>query len=321
MKTVVMLVFDGVNALDVAGPLEVMAAACGTDDEALYEARIWSLDGARVRAESGLQLCGEPLPSAPQPQHTLLVPGGPGLREPDRLLRIAQWLRQHHAQFERVASICTGAYAMAASGLWDGRRVTTHWQHALDLASQYPHLKVEADALYLADGKFHSSGGVAAGIDLALSLVEHDAGPAVAAAVARMLVVHLRRSGSQSQYSEMLKFQSRSHERLADVCAWIAGNLGADLSAPVLAQRAGMSERHFSRRFAAAYGESPIRHVKRLRLTAAREALAAPQARVDQVARLVGFDSADGFRRAFQQQFGLTPQDCLSERSTPGGPS
>lgn len=229
-------------------------------------------------------LRGGALPSRPARFDGLLIPGGSGLREPNCLLRISRWLMQNHDRFGRIASICTGVYALAASELCDERQLTTHWRFATDFAMRFPNVTVNADALFLSDGKFHSSGGVAAGLDLALALIEQDYGLRAATHVAQDLVVHLRRTGTQTQFSELLKFQSTAPTRLAEVCAWISGHLGSDLSVASLAQRANLSERQFTRLFLSAFGVSPARYVLRLRLDAARDQLASGATSIEYVA-------------------------------------
>lgn len=298
--------FNGVNAVDVAGPLEAFATVRGEDGAPLYGPRVWSIGARDVRSESGLRLCADG--AAPKRAHgdLLIVPGGAGVREPETLERLAAWLKHNHAGFKRVAAVCTGAYALAESGLVEGRTIATHWAHARDLQRRYPSVRVDADALFRKDGRFYSSGGVTAGIDLALELIEADFGAQAAMKAARELVVFLRRTGAQAQYSEPLKMQATAAGRLKDVCRWAAANLAADLSVEALAARAGLSARQFSRRFQEAFGQAPAGYIKTMRLDAARTLLA-QGASVAQAAEGAGFASADAFRRAFEQHFGVAP--------------
>lgn len=307
MPTVAILIFEGVNGLDVAGPLEAFAAVRDEGGKAAYAISCWSLDGRIVRSESGLQLCGDPLPAKPKRTDLLIVPGGSGLREPRRLAKAARWLNMHNARFQRIASVCTGAFALAESGLINGRTATTHWRFARELATRHPRVRVDPDALYVRDGKYFSSAGITAGIDLSLALIEQDHGARAATAVARELVVFLRRTGGQAQFSEPLKLQTRASDRLSSVCSWAANHLGADLSVTALAERAGLSERQFTRLFVASFAVPPAQYIAHLRLDAARTALSQPRASVDAVAQSVGFRSADGFRRAFEKRFGINP--------------
>lgn len=303
---VAVLLFDQVNAIDVAGPMEAFSCVTGEDGEAGYSIVTWAVGNAAIRSEAGLRLSAdETLPEHPQAD-ILIVPGGKGIRDTGTLATLSGWLRRHAQRFPRVASICTGAYALAEAGLFDGRHVTTHWSFARDLQTRYPAIRVDADALFLRDGKYYSTGGVTAGIDLALELVDADFGARTAMAVARELVVFLRRSGAQAQFSAPLQMQTSAPGRLGDVCKWAAGNLQADLSVEALAARAGLGTRQFSRRFRDTFGSPPATYIKRLRLDAGRTMLGQGVG-VAQAAHAAGFGSPDGFRRAFEAQFGVSP--------------
>jgi transcriptional regulator GlxA family with amidase domain len=205
--------------------------------------------------------------------------------------------------------MCTGLYGLAPSGLVDGRRVTTHWNFAADIAARFPKLRVEPDAIFIKDGPIYTSAGITASIDLALALIEEDFGNPLALAVARDLVVYLKRSGGQRQYSEPLRFQARAGDRFADLAAWLVDHLDEDLGVETLAARVGMSPRQFNRRFKTAFGAAPGHHVETLRLDAARERLIGARASIEQIAAAVGFRSDDAFRRAFDRRFGLSPTD------------
>lgn len=309
MQRVAIILFEGVTAFDVAGPSDAFAVVRDNKDASAYEVEFWSADDRTVTTASGLRLAGDALPAKAPRADLLIVPGGAGLREPKRLARVARWLKANHRQFRRIASVCTGAFALAESGLLDGRQATTHWRFARELAARYPRVQVNPDALFLNDGKYFSSGGIAAGVDLALALVELDHGARAATTAARELVVFLRRTGAQAQFSEPLKLQVGASDRLSGVCTWAASNLAADLSVTALAKRTGLSERQFSRLFAASFGSSPAHYIARLRLDAARAALSQPRATVEQVARIAGFQTPDGFRRAFEKRFQLNPSE------------
>lgn len=308
VRTVAVLLFEGVNAVDVAGPLEAFASVRDQGGERLYRPVVWSIGARMVRSESGLRLCADaPAPKRPAAD-LLILPGGAGVRAPRTLAHLAAWLRAHHKAFDRVAAVCTGAYALAEAGLLDGRTVTTHWAHARDLQRRYPKVSVEAEALFMKDGRFYSSGGVTAGIDLALELIEADCGVRAAMDAARELVVFLRRTGAQAQFSKPLKMQAGPDARLADVCKWAANNLSGDLSIEGLAKRAGLSARQFSRRFHAAFGAAPASYIKTLRLDAGRTLLG-QGASIAQAADGAGFNSADVFRRAFERGYGVAPSE------------
>jgi transcriptional regulator GlxA family with amidase domain len=307
-----MIGFDGLTALDLVGPSEAFASAyvedaSGTPRHA-YEIVVLGLTRRPfVAAESGLVFRPHTtLESAPE-LDTLVIPGGPGLREPATQARVAKWVKQQAGKIRRVASVCTGLYGMAAAGLLDGRRATTHWAHAQDAQRCFPRVRLEADALYIKDGKFYSSAGITAGIDLSLTLIEEDLGPRAALAVARELVVYLKRPGGQEQFSEPLRFQMQSADRFADLAAWMGGHLRQDLSVEALAARACLCPRHFTRRFRKAFGTTPADFVERLRLDEARRRLSDHKDTIEEVADSVGFHSGDAFRRAFERRFGVTP--------------
>jgi transcriptional regulator GlxA family with amidase domain len=251
---------------------------------------------------------------------TLIVPGGWGLRVPSTNAAVSTWLRSRAPRIRRVACVCTGVYGLAPTGLLNRRRVTTHWRFAEDLGKRFPQLTIDANALFVKDGRFYTSGGITAGIDLALALVEEDLGPRVALTVARELVVFLKRPGGQEQFSEALRFQVHSADRFADLIAWISAHLGRNLSVPVLADRARLSPRHFSRRFHETFGCTPAQFVDNLRLTEARERLTTPGRTVDSIALSVGFASADVFRRRFRRRFGVAPKNYRERFLTSSSP-
>jgi transcriptional regulator GlxA family with amidase domain len=209
----------------------------------------------------------------------------------------------------RIASVCTGIYGLAPTGLLDGRRVTTHWQFANDAAERFPALRVEADHLFIQDGKYFTTAGITAGIDLALALIEADHDSRLAVSVARELIVYLKRSGGQSQYSEPLRLQSRSPASLRDLTSWIAGRLHKPITVESLARRANLSVRQLHRRFRTVFGTTPTVLIERLRMDVARDRLREAHYSIDRVAEATGYRSADVFRRAFVRQFGVTPKD------------
>jgi len=303
--------FEGVMALDLVGPIDAFTTA-GVDEAdgqagALYETVIIGLGSKPFKSESGIVFRPDKTIANAPPLDTLIVPGGQGLRKPDTLAKTAAWIRSRAPKIRRIATVCTGTYGLAATGLLNGCPVTTHWRHARDLARRFPKLRVDPNALYLKQGKFYTCAGITAGIDLSLALIEEDYGPRVALSVARELVVYLKRPGGQEQFSEPLKFQTQAQDRFADLTAWMKGHLRSDLSAEALADRANLSPRHFARRFKAVFGTTPAYFVENLRLTEARERLTLPDQTVETVAYSVGFNSADAFRRAFARRFGLQP--------------
>jgi transcriptional regulator GlxA family with amidase domain len=243
---------------------------------------------------------------------TLLIPGGRGMRTSPAAQKLASWISRHHHRIRRIASVCTGIFGVAPTGLLNGRKVTTHWKFSAELEERYPELKVDANPLYVSDGKFYTSAGITAGIDLALALIEDDFGAQVALSVARELVMYVKRPGGQEQYSEPLKFQVESTSRFADLAGWMVGHLDKDLSVEALAERIHLCPRQFTRRFKGEFKSTPAAFVQRLRLDEARKRLAAADSSVEKIADSVGFRDPDSFRRAFVQQFGLAPTQYRS---------
>jgi transcriptional regulator GlxA family with amidase domain len=299
--------YDGIQALDLVGPAEAFASVTNEDGTRAYDIAVIGLDSTRFTSETGLTLYADTTVRRPGRLDTLIVPGGRTLRLDSTQARAAAWIKSRAASVRRIASICTGAYALAAAGLLNGRRVATHWRHVRDLATRFPKLRVESDALYIKDGKYFTSAGITAGIDLALALIEEDHGPSQALAVARELVVFLKRPGGQDQFSEPLAFQARTVDRFADLTAWIAGHLSADLSVEALAQRTFLSPRQFSRVFKAELGVTPAAFVEELRMGEACRRLAERRVTVSVVAASLGYRSDDVFRRAFERRFGVSP--------------
>jgi transcriptional regulator GlxA family with amidase domain len=303
--------YDQANALDLAGPAEAFASALRDDRsgklQRCYEVVIIGLAKRAFVTESGLVFQpGATIENAPK-LDTIIIPGGCGLRAPEVNRKVGDWIRARAKTTRRVASVCTGIYGLAPTGLLDGRAVTTHWRFADDVARRFPALKMKSNALFVNDGQFYTSAGVTAGIDLALAMIEEDFGSRIALAVAREMVVYLKRSGGQEQYSEPLKFQTDSSDRFAELVTWMANNPTAPMSVEILAKRACLSPRQFFRRFKQHFGSSPASFVETLRLNEARRRLSAGEPSIDQVAESVGFTGRDSFRRAFTRRFRVTP--------------
>jgi transcriptional regulator GlxA family with amidase domain len=254
-----------------------------------------------------LGLAAERLPPARAALDTLLVAGGPGVHAAAADPALLDWVRARARRARRVASVCTGAFLLAAAGLLEGRRAATHWMHCAELARRFPGIRVEPDPIFVRDGAIWTSAGVTAAIDLALALVEEDAGRSLALAVARHLVMFLKRPGGQAQFSTVLSLQG-AEDRFGELHSWMAGRLAGDLSLPALAQKAGMSERSFSRRYAEATGITPARAVERLRVEAARRLLSDTGLPVKRIAARCGFGSEETLRRSFLRLLAATPQ-------------
>ncbi|MEU6982313.1 GlxA family transcriptional regulator [Streptomyces sp. NPDC046324] len=307
-RPVLVVLFDDVQSLDVTGPVEVFAgAARAAGGDSAYPIVTASLDGGPVRTQSGLRLLPDTTLAAAERPHTLLVPGGEGTRHPDP--RLIDWLRANAPGAERLVSVCTGALLLAEAGLLDGRRATTHWAVCDHLARCYPEVEVEADPIFVRDGRLSTSAGVTAGIDLALALVEEDLGRDTALTVARHLVVFLRRPGNQAQFSAQLAAQTAQRAPLRDLQQWITEHPEGDLSVEALAARARLSPRHFARAFQAETGTTPGRYVDQVRLEHARRLLEETADGVLEVSRAAGYGTPEAMRRAFVKAMGTAPAD------------
>ncbi|WP_432158480.1 GlxA family transcriptional regulator [Streptomyces sp. bgisy153] len=304
--TVLLVLFDGVQSLDVTGPLEVFAGA-EAHTPGSYRLRTASPDGAPVRTSSGLTLVPDQSLADAAAPHTLVVPGGAGTRRPDP--RVVEWLRGHGPRAARLVSVCTGAILLARAGLLDGRRATTHWAYADKLARDHPAVEVDPDPVFVRDGRVSTSAGVTSGIDLALALVEEDLGRDTALNVARHLVVFLRRPGNQAQFSAQLAAQTARREPLRDVQQWITEHPDGDLSVEALAARARLSPRHFARAFHAETGMTPGRYVDRVRVEHARRLLADTGRGVEEISRASGYGTPEAMRRAFVRTLGASPAE------------
>jgi transcriptional regulator GlxA family with amidase domain len=311
----VIVLFAGVQSLDVTGPLEVFSGAQSLldatgSDERGYEVCTLSDDGAPVRTSSGLTIVPDGrLLDAPEELDTLIVPGGRGtraVREDDDLLA---WVAAASRRSRRTASVCTGAFLLAAAGLLDGRRATTHWASAAELARRHPRVRVDADPIFVRDGRVWTSAGVSAGMDLALALVEEDLDREAALTIARHLVLFLRRPGNQSQFSATLAAQQPEHEPLREVQRSVVESVGADHCVEAMAARANMSPRHFARAFRAQTGLTPARYVERVRLEAARARLEDSSEPIASIAAACGFGTAETMRRVFLRSLEVGPAE------------
>ena len=312
MRAIETVAFQGVQLLDVTGPLQVFATANETIAKAggspPYTVRVVARQSQSVVASAGVVIGTDDLPSLDTPVDTLIIAGGPGVKSAAAEADLVSWVGDRAQTARRTASVCTGAYLLAATGILDGRRAVTHWSFCDDLARCFPAVRVEGDPIFVRDGSVWTSAGVTAGIDLALALVEEDLGRDVALAVARYLVVFLKRPGGQAQFSAALSVQL-GEEPFGPLHAWIVANLSRDLSLSALAARAGMSERSFSRRYLAATGLTPARAVDRLRVEAARRLLSDTRAPIKRVARQCGFGTEETMRRSFLRLLSTSPQD------------
>ena len=310
-RPVAILAFPADQLLDVAGPLQVFATANEQAERAglarPYEPFIVSPGGQAVRCTAGLALESAPLPEARTTIDTLVVAGGQGVLAAAKDRDLVAWLADRARTARRVASVCTGAFLLAEAGLLDGRRAVTHWEYCERLSKAYPAIEVEPDRIFVRDGPVWTSAGVTAGIDMTMALVEDDLGRDAALAVARHLVVFLKRPGGQAQFSATLALQS-TDARFSELHDWINVNLAGDLSLGRLADQAGMSARTFIRRYTEATGLTPARAVERLRTEAARQLLAESRLPIKRIATRCGFGSEETMRRAFQRLQSISPQ-------------
>ncbi|MFG1816141.1 GlxA family transcriptional regulator [Kribbella sp. NPDC049174] len=304
---VALVVYDDVTLLDVSGPLEVLHQA--NRDGRLYAPVLVSPHGGEVTTSSGPTLAGTVAAADAGPFDTVLVAGADHLveRVPDELLAAVGGLAD---RAERVASVCTGAFVLATLGVLDGRRATTHWRHAQALARRYPAVEVEPDALHIKDGKYVTSAGISAGIDLTLALVETDHGADVAREIARELVVFMQRPGGQSQFSTAMATPPVRTDPLRAVTATVVADPAADHSLSALAAYAALSPRHLTRLFQSELHTTPGRWVERVRLDRAQQLLLDGHS-ITTAARLSGLGSDETLRRAFARHLNTTPTNYL----------
>jgi transcriptional regulator GlxA family with amidase domain len=306
------LAFPAVQLLDVTGPLQVFASAndlmAKAGEARPYTIRLIAPGGDSIEASAGVALIADPLSPLETCVDTLIVAGGEGVDAASVDAVLVDWVRERTRQARRTASICTGAFLLAASGVLNGRRAVTHWLHCAELARRFPAVQVETDPIFVRDGSIWTSAGVTAGIDLALALVEEDLGRTMALTVARYLVVFLKRPGGQAQFSEALSLQA-AEDKFGALHDWVSKHLADDLSLPILADQAGMSERSFSRHYAEATGLTPARAVERLRVEGARRLLTDTPLPVKRISQRCGFGSEETMRRSFLRLLSATPQD------------
>jgi transcriptional regulator GlxA family with amidase domain len=310
-RGVVILAFPDVQLLDIAGPAQVFATAAeihGDIPVPAYRVTLASRDGGAVTTSAGVTLMTASLAAAAAgPVDTLIVAGGAGVMAAAADARTVGWLRDASKRARRSCSVCTGAFALAAAGVLDGRRAVTHWRSCADLAERYPAIRVEKDPIFIEDGAVWTSAGVTAGIDLALAMVERDLGRRLALQVAQRLVVFLKRPGGQSQFSAALAAQASDDGAFGALHDWMAANLAADLRVEELADRAGMSVRNFARLYRARTGTTPAKAVSTMRVEAARTMLEETAVPVAEVARRCGYGDEEAMRRTFLKCLGVAP--------------
>lgn len=316
-RRIALVAFEGFQLLDVAGPIEVFSKANDNlprlaPDPFRYELIVASPAGGTITSSSGMQIAAtRSLTELEADIDTLMIAGGPEapLRAVAAETDILPWIAGRASMTRRVASVCTGAFLLGAAGLLEGRRATTHWSGTGALEAMLPGTEVVPDAIFVGDGHIFTSAGVTAGIDLSLAFVEQDCGPQVALAAARELVLYLRRTGGQSQFSPSLAAQARVAQGLSAIIAYIAEYPDDELSVPVLADRAAMSERTFARAFVAETGMTPAKYVELVRLDRAKQLLESTRWPLARIADRSGLGSAATLSRTFRRRLGITPEE------------
>jgi transcriptional regulator GlxA family with amidase domain len=316
-RRIAIVAFEGVQALDITGPSEVFSLADRATADPTYAIELIARDGAPIRTSSGIEITPHSsLDETTGPIDTLVVPGGQGTRAAADDRELINWLRLAARRSRRVTSVCTGAFLLARAGLLEGRRATTHWFACDALRRHYPSTTVEPDPIFVRDGNVYTSAGVTAGIDLALALVEEDLGSQTALAIARDLVLFIRRPGGQAQFSAGLAGQAASRPGIRELQSWMAEHLDADLTVPALAERTFMSPRNFARVFLAEVGVTPAAYVEGVRVERARALLETTTLQLEEVAQRCGFGTVETMRRAFGRRLHVSPGEYRERFAT-----
>lgn len=313
IRRVIFIIYPGVTLLDVTGPAQVFSSANSemADSESGYDIVIASASGGLIATDTGLKIDTEAMSElSDQPIDTIVVAGGRGVFEASEQGDAVIWLQQHMKTARRTVSTCMGVFLTAETGLLGNRKVTTHWRWCDELQQKYPDLNVVPEPIYIKEGNYASSAGVTSGIDLALSLVEDDYGRGLALAVAKNLVLYLKRVGGQSQFSSLLLSQSSEpSNRFGKLNDWISEHLDSDLSNEALAKRVDMSERSFSRQYAAHVGQTPAKAVEIFRFEKAKRLLETTNSSVKVVSTDCGFNDYERMRRTFVRHIGVSPME------------
>ncbi len=314
-RRVAMFAFPDAQILDITGPLEVFSrterwlSSEGHTRVPAYEIELLAQEAGPIRMSNGIEMIAQASYRDAQDIDTLLIAGGIGYREAMKDDGLIRWIREQDAKVQRLGSVCTGAMILAKTGLLRGMKATTHWAYCDELSKISDATEVEPDSIYVNNGHLYTSAGVTAGMDMALGMVEEDWGRPVALAVARQLVLFLKRPGGQSQFSAQLAAQASGTERFRDLQIWIVDNLEHDLSVPSLAERSAMSPRNFARAFVNEVGETPAKYVEACRIEAARRALEESRLPIEKIAYQGGFGTAESMRRAFIRRLNVPPAE------------
>lgn len=327
-RNVAIVVYPGFQSLDVTGPLEVFAGARQLIEETGrsepgYAVRILSSDGRELRSSSGLRITPDgAVAQESGPLDTLIIAGGPGHARAQEDRELIEWIAAASSRARRTASVCTGAFLLARAGLLRGRRATTHWASAQQLALAHPDVNVDPEPIFVRDGSIWTSAGVTCGMDLALALVEEDLDRDAALLIARMLVLFLRRPGNQSQFSAALGSRTPLREPLREAQRAVLESIRGDHTVEAMAGRAHMSPRHFARAFRAETGITPARYVERVRVEAARRMLEETSEPIAAVATACGFGTPETLRRVFIRALEVGPAEYRRRfRPSPSRPA
>jgi transcriptional regulator GlxA family with amidase domain len=303
-RHIAFLIFRDFQLLDAAGPIAAFEIAARYEPGS-YTLRVVAAEPGLVTSSSGVSMQAAPLGRA-RGVDTLVVAGGDGTRSAVSCAKTRRFIRSCASRARRTTSVCSGSYLLAAAGLLDGRRATTHWSRAADFARKFPLVRLEPDRIFVKDGSIWTSAGISAGIDLSLAMIEDDLGESVARRTAQQLVVYYRRPGGQSQFSALLEME-RANGRFAALLDYVRSHLQRRHSIADLAEHICMSPRNFSRAFRTETGMSPAKAIEQLRAETARGSLASSGRSVQDVARFCGFGNAERMRRTFLRLFGAPP--------------
>ena len=319
-KHIVILAYNGVNLLDVSGPAQVFAQAnyAASNASLRYRLTIASKAGGLVKSDSGISIDTVSLASARADNIDTLIVAGGGVERVLDDQTVLNWLAAQSIKTPRVGSVCSGAFLLAKTGLLDGRRAVTHWQHVDRLQRLFPNIHVERDPIFICDKNIWTSAGISAGIDLALAMVDEDIGHNTALEVARTMVVYLKRPAGQSQFSALLDIQVKDTVGyFDDLHSWIRCNLKADLSVDVLSQHMNMSPRTFHRSYKKIVGTTPAKAVEMLRVESARQMLEDTALKIYTIAMRCGFNNEERMRRAFLRSLGISPGEYRQRFAAP----
>jgi transcriptional regulator GlxA family with amidase domain len=304
MRQIVFLIYPGFQLLDAAGPIAAFEIA-DRYEPGTYALRVVAAEPGLVASSSGASIQARPFGRA-RGIDTLVIAGGDGSRSAVSSAKTQRFIRHCAAHARRTASVCSGSYLLAAAGLLDGKRATTHWSRAADFARKFPRVRLDPDRIFVKDGSIWTSAGISAGIDLSLAMIEADLGESVAKRTAQQLVVYYRRPGGQSQFSALLDME-RANGRFAELLDYVRSHLNKRHSVTDLAEHICMSPRHFSRAFRSETGMSPAKAIEQLRAETARGSLAGEGRSIHDVARRCGFGNAERMRRTFLRLYGAPP--------------